>query len=139
MQSKSRMLLINLLFILFIGIFYYYFLFIPSQSILKRKIENEYISNMKMESILLDNTISRYIQGSKSISSRSMIRKKIADFYIGKINRSFMIFCCMDKMRYVGGIKSEYFCTNLIRGKDIRRSDQQVPAMHFSVKSRSPF
>lgn len=48
-----------------------------AESIVKIKTKKEFISEMKMKALLFDNTVSKFVQGTKSISSRSMIKKKI--------------------------------------------------------------
>ncbi len=65
---------------------YYLFLFKPSQEVIREQIIKEYISKLKTKAVIFDNTVSQYIQGSRSMSSRSMIRNKIADFYLGELS-----------------------------------------------------
>ena len=60
-----------------IGYAYYYFIFKKSQDILENKIEQQFMSNMNIKTVLLDNTIAAHMQAAKSISSRSMIRNAI--------------------------------------------------------------
>ena len=103
-MKKVITILISILSILIIVFLYYYFIFIPSQAILKTKIEKEYISDMKMKAILFDNALSRYIQGTKSMSSRSMIRKKIVEFNEGTIDYNTLKTYTTPK--YIDGIKA---------------------------------
>lgn len=77
---------INIAILLIVGLLYFHFVFKHSQELIETKIEEEFVSEMKMKAVLFENTIARYIQGTKSMSSRSMIRKKIVEYYNGNIN-----------------------------------------------------
>ncbi len=71
---------IYLIVILVILLLYYNFVFKRNQQLIRTQIEHQHISDMQMKAILLDNEISKYIQGAKSISSRSSIRNKITEY-----------------------------------------------------------
>ena len=103
-MKKGITILINLSALLLVVFLYYFFIFTPWQTVLKEKTEKEYISEMQMKSILFDNAISRYIEGTKSISSRSAIRKKITDFYEGKI--SYNELKIFTTAKYIDGINA---------------------------------
>lgn len=84
-MKRSRLISLYSIAIIFIGIVYYLYVFKNPQTIIKSKIENQFMSDMMMKTILIDNTIAGHIQGAKSISSRTMIRQKAVDFTENKI------------------------------------------------------
>ncbi|MCW3786871.1 sensor histidine kinase [Plebeiibacterium sediminum] len=71
--------------IILIFFLYYTFVFKQYQSVIKSQTEHQFVSDMKMKALLLDNTLSKNIQGVKSISSRSTIRNKIIEYQEGSI------------------------------------------------------
>ncbi len=77
---------VYIIIIVLITYLYYNFVFIKYQSVIKSQIEQQFVSDMKMKTLLLDNSISKYIQGVKSISSRSSIRNKIIEYEDGVIS-----------------------------------------------------
>ena len=77
---------VNLIIISVLLVFsYHYFLFNPSQETIRSQIVKEFVSKMETKAVIMDNTLSQYVQGANSMSSRSMIRNKIEDFYTNKI------------------------------------------------------
>ncbi len=90
--------------IIFIFFLYYTFVFKQYQSVIKNQIELQFASDMKMKALLLDNTISKNIQGVKSISSRSTIRNKIIEYQNGNI--SFEALKSFTLPKYIDGIKA---------------------------------
>ncbi len=106
-QSEIKKFLSNAIYLIiisFILLLYYNFVFKRNQFIIKSQIERQYISDMKMKALLLDNEISKYIQGAKSISSRSSIRNKIIEFENNKI--SFDSLKSFSKTKYKDGIQA---------------------------------
>lgn len=112
---KKRLLFVFFDFILLSIVFLLYFLFVYSRAeqIVKEKTLNNFRSNMVLKAYLIDNNISRYIEGAKSISSRSMIRNKIIDYKKGKI--TFKELKDYTKTNYIEGLKALDNCVSAIR------------------------
>ncbi len=95
---------IYLIVILFILLMYYKYIFKRNLYIIKSHIEHQYISEMQMKALLLDNEISKSIQGAKSISSRSSIKNKITEYEHNII--SFDSLKSFTSSKYKEGIKA---------------------------------
>lgn len=108
--------LLNVLIIISVLVLYYTFIFKPSDEILKSKIENEFTQDMTLNSYMIDNTISRFIEGAKSISSRSMIRKKIIEYKKNEISLKQLI--SYTKPKYLDGIEALDACVYAARYVD---------------------
>ncbi|MBN2166459.1 MAG: HAMP domain-containing histidine kinase [Marinilabiliaceae bacterium] len=63
---------------------YYQFVFKPTETVVKEKILQEFETKMALKIFLIENTISKAIEGAKSISSRTMIRNKAIEFFNNK-------------------------------------------------------
>jgi PAS domain S-box-containing protein len=63
---------------------------------------------MTIESMVIDNSVSRYIEGTKSITSRSMIRKRILDYRNGEVTLKELKTYTQPK--YQDGIKALEDC-----------------------------
>ena len=108
--------LLNVLIVILVVVLYYNFIFKPSNEILKSKIENEFKQDMTLNSYMVDNAISRFIEGAKSISSRSMIRKKIVEYKSNKISLQELI--AYTKPKYLDGINALDACVFAARYVD---------------------
>ncbi len=85
-DKKLMIALVIVVLSVLIYLSYYIYLFIPSRDTIKDHILKEFIAKSKTKAIIFENTLSQYIQGANSLSSRSMIRLKIIDFYDKKIS-----------------------------------------------------
>ena len=108
--------LLNLLIIIIVIFLYYTLFFKPSQHILTEKIENEFRNEMILKSYLLENAVSKFVEGAKSISSRSMIRLKIIEYKAGKINLSQLR--SYTEPKYIDGMKALEDCFFAVRFVD---------------------
>jgi hypothetical protein len=107
-MKKTTLILINTVIILLIIFLYYQFVFQPSKQILENKVKTNFISDMTIESMVIDNSVSRYIEGTKSITSRSMIRKRILDYRNGEVTLKELKTYTQPK--YQDGIKALEDC-----------------------------
>ncbi|MFO7864389.1 MAG: hypothetical protein R6U85_10345 [Salinivirgaceae bacterium] len=103
-MKKTVYIIILTCIIILLGSFYYIYVFRNPQKIIESKIEDQFRSDMMMKAVLFDNTLAQQIQGAKSISSRSMIRKKIVEYKNGKI--SFEELESYTKQKYIDGVSA---------------------------------
>lgn len=116
MKKKAKTIIINVSIVAIIVLFYFYFIFLPTKKEFVSKIESQFKSSIKIESIIIDNAISRYLEGTGSISSRSVIRDKILEYKNGKITAEELSKFTYPK--YLEGIKELDNCVNSIRYVD---------------------
>lgn len=103
MKEKSYFVL-SFLILSLLMILYYFFIFSHSESVIKSGIEKQFISDMRMKAMLFDNSILTSIQGTKSISSRSMIKSKIKQYKDNMI--TFTALKDYTFSKYIDGIKA---------------------------------
>lgn len=72
--------------IIIIATLYYNFVFKNLERVIKSQDEHKFVSHMQMKAMCLDNALSKYILGTKSISSRTAIRQNIIEFKHGAIS-----------------------------------------------------
>jgi len=116
MKKKTKTIIINVSIVAIIVLFYFYFIFLPIKKEFVSKIESQFKSSIKIESISIDNAISRYLEGTRSISSRSVIRDKILEYKNSKITVEELSKFTYPK--YLDGIKELDNCVNSVRYVD---------------------
>jgi signal transduction histidine kinase len=108
MVKKGFYFLVDALSILVFIFLYYQLVAKPTYTNLKEKHQNEYVRQMEIKKILLDNLITGFLESGRSVSSRSMIRKEIVKYNEGKISlnelREFT------KPKYMDGVKALNNC-----------------------------
>lgn len=94
---------------------------------------------MRLKSYLIDNTVSKYIEGAKSMSSRSMIRKKIIDYHHGNI--TFEDLRQYTQTKYLDGIKALDNCTYAKRIVDNKTVvEYKCPKLQYDISTtEQPF
>ncbi|MBN1118496.1 MAG: hypothetical protein JXA77_14895 [Bacteroidales bacterium] len=85
MPRRYLLILVQAIALSLVFLVYYQFVFKPAEKIVNENILSNFENKMTLKSYFLDNTISRYIEGAKSISSRTMIRNKIEEYKKGSI------------------------------------------------------
>lgn len=107
---------------------YYLLVFTPTRNVILEEIEQNFAENMRVESILMDNNILRFKEGARSLSSRSMIKKKLHAFKNGEITLDELKSYTQPK--YADGVNSLDSCISAIRCIDtliVAQVGQQVP------------
>jgi PAS domain S-box-containing protein len=105
-QMKKNVLsysLLNLIVILIVVLLYARLVYIPSQNLIKEKVVDEFTVKINLKSLFLDNIILRHVEGAKSMSSRTMIRKKIVEYNKGEISLDELKTYTLPK--YIDGAK----------------------------------
>lgn len=98
---------VSTIYILILGVvatLYYTFVFKDLERVIQSQIEHQFESDMQMKSLLIDNALSKHIQGTKSISSRTMIKDKIIEFKKGDI--SFHDLKTFTTSKYTDGVNA---------------------------------
>lgn len=108
MYKQIRSILIGIAFIAGVIVLYRQVIFQPSIEIFKSNFEREFVSDMKLKKYFFDNTIESVIVSAKSMSSRTMIRKKIVEYYKG--NLTFKELKEYTKPKYIDGLNAISAC-----------------------------
>jgi signal transduction histidine kinase len=87
---------------------YYLTIYKPSVKVLKANSMTEFTNEVKLRNYMVNNAAKRIIEGAKSMSSRTMIRKKISEHYQHKI--SFDELKDYTQPKYIDGIKALNYC-----------------------------
>lgn len=76
-MKRLRFLAISIIVTTLASLLYYFFILTPSSRILKESLQEEYISKSELNFYIIENFVSRCMEGCKSISSRSMMKEKL--------------------------------------------------------------
>jgi signal transduction histidine kinase len=116
MLKKKSLYILNLVLILIVFALYFLYIYKPSEDILKTKLEEDFKNKMLLKTHLIENVVSRYVEGAKSISSRTMIRNKLIEYKHGKT--SFEELRDYSQSKYEDGIKALNNCVYAARYVD---------------------
>jgi len=89
--------------IIILILFFYYGVFAPLKSELETTLYKNFESTVSITEINVENKLSRFIEGSESLSSRSMIRNEIQNYKSGNI--SLLELQNYTKDKYSDGVK----------------------------------
>lgn len=103
-MKKHFNTIIYLLAIIIFATLYYKFVFKYIERIITLQSEHQFVNHMQMKAMYFDNDLSKYIQGTKSISSRTAIQNKIIEFKNGSI--SFDELKSFTAPKYMDGVKA---------------------------------
>jgi diguanylate cyclase (GGDEF)-like protein/putative nucleotidyltransferase with HDIG domain len=85
-------------------IFFYLGVFSPLKKELENSLKENFINEVSINEISIENRFERYIEGGKSISSRTMIKNKLSDYNNQKI--SLVELRDYTQFKYVDGVKA---------------------------------
>jgi len=84
---KNLKITIAVLTIIFL-IFFYFGVFSPLKNELETTLENHFQDKVFFSELYLESSLSRFIEGSRSLSERKMIKDKLEEYHFNKVNYS---------------------------------------------------
>lgn len=132
-NKKIYTILFNVLAISIIVVVFVTFVFAPSKKIIIEKTEDEFNSLMKNQITIIDNEISRFIEGAKSITSRTMIRNKIVEYKEGLISLDELKLYTQKK--YNDGVNALENCRYAVRYVDTNIIAEFGAADNFDLQT----
>jgi diguanylate cyclase (GGDEF)-like protein len=85
-------------------IFFYFGVFSPLKDELENSLQHNFLNKISINEVRIENRFDRYIEGTKSLSSRTMIKNKLNSYYNNQI--SFDELHNYTQSKYVDGVKA---------------------------------
>lgn len=106
MYNYNKKNLIASIFItmIIIFLFSYFAVFYPLKNELENSLENNFLNKVSISEISIENRLERYKEGTKSISSRTMIKNKLNRYNNGEISLKELEEYTQSK--YIDGVKA---------------------------------
>ena len=85
-------------------IFFYFGVFSPLKNELENSLQHNFLNKVSINEVSIENRFDRYIEGTKSLSSRTMIKNKLDNYNNNQI--SFEELHNYTQSKYVDGVKA---------------------------------
>ncbi|MGM0500280.1 MAG: hypothetical protein ACQERL_08750, partial [Bacillota bacterium] len=84
--NMKKIVAVTIAAVIIIIIFFYYGIFSPLKNELENSLLHNFLNKVSTNEVSIENRFDRYIEGSKSLASRTMIKNKLADYKNNQIS-----------------------------------------------------